>query len=110
MKRTYRYVEASGFVAVSADDGSMVEIPVFGGILKHPDVAQLRQLLLAPSVARKYAHEALRKAPWRALELFPREWLVARLREANLPDGRRRALEFMLDDEAASDRERRDRG
>ena len=101
MKRTYRFIEASGFVAVPSDDGSMVEIPIFAGILKHPDVAQLRELLVAPSVARKYAHEALRKAPWRALEQFPRQWLVARLHEANLPDGRRRALEFMLEDVAS---------
>jgi hypothetical protein len=80
------------------DDGGWrgVEVPVFAGILEHPDVDQLVELLRDPSVVRKYAHEALRKAPWTALRQFPRQWLLARLEEATLPEGRRRALEFML--------------
>jgi hypothetical protein len=97
VKRTYRFVEASATVASTTDDGGVVELPVFAGILKHPDVDQLALLLRDPAVARKYAHEALRKAPWSALRQFPRQWLLARLGEATLPEGRRRALEFMLE-------------
>jgi hypothetical protein len=95
MKRTYRFIEPSGVVACVIDDVPM-EIPVFGGILKHPTIEQLRELLADPDVVRRYACEALRKAPWNALRSFPRGLLIACLPVANLSDGRRRALELLL--------------
>lgn len=73
-----------------------LEVPVFAGILKHPTSEELAELLTDPAVVRKYTHEALRKAPWSALRRFPRDWLVACLRDAKLPDSRRRALELLL--------------
>ena len=97
MKRTYRFVEPSGTVTcVVAPGEPPLEVPVFGGILKHPTTEQLAELLTDPVVVRKYTLEALRKAPWSALRRFPRGWLIACLRDARLPDGRRRALELLL--------------
>ena len=40
--------------------------------------------------------QALRRLPWSALRRFPRTWLLACLPDADLTEGRRRALEFML--------------
>jgi hypothetical protein len=102
MKRTYRFVEPSGFVTCTTEDGEHVELPVVAGILKHPTLEQLARLLEDPVVARKYTHEALRRAPWSAVRRFPRAWLLAHLAEATLPEGRRRALELMLDVSPAS--------
>jgi hypothetical protein len=96
MKRTYRFVEACGVIGGTLEDGVRVELPVFGGILKHPTLQQLAGLLTDPAVARKYTREALRTAPWSALRRFPRWWLMTCLTHASLRDGRRRALEFML--------------
>jgi hypothetical protein len=90
-----RYVEACGVVVCHTDEGPLV-IPVVPGILKHPTTEQLFDLLRDVVVARKYTHEALRRAPWRALRAFPHTWLVTCLAGANVPVGRRRALEFML--------------
>ena len=50
MKRTYRYVEASGTVALTTEDGEIVEIPVVAGILKHLDIGQLTQMVRNPVV------------------------------------------------------------
>ena len=97
MKRTYRYAEPCGLVACTTEGGEHVEAPIFAGILKHPTVDQLAQLLTDPAVLRKYTAEALRKAPWSALRHFPRWWLIACLPNARLTIGRRQALEFMLD-------------
>jgi hypothetical protein len=105
VKRTYRYVEASGTVALTTEDGEIIEIPVVAGILKHLDVGQLTQMVRDPAVARKYTDEALRKAPWSALRRFPRPWLLARLKESKLPEGRRRALEFLLEGPGAGGRD-----
>ncbi len=96
MKRTYRFIEQSGSVACVIG-GVSLDVPVFGGILKHPTLDQLEGLLSDPVVVRKYAREALRKAPWCALRRFPRVLLIACLAQADLPDGRRRAVELMLD-------------
>lgn len=96
MKRTHRYVAAAGTVSCTIDGGEVIDVPVFGGILKHPDLDQLRELLRDPVVVRKYTHEALRRAPWSALQQFPRSWLLARLADAKLPAPRRHALDFML--------------
>jgi hypothetical protein len=96
VKRTYRYVEPAGVVACTMENGEVLPLPVFGGILKHPDIEQLKALLRDPKVVCKYTDLALRKAPWTALRLFPRGLLLARLDVAALPAGRRRALEFML--------------
>jgi hypothetical protein len=95
MKRTYRFIEPSGVVTCMVD-GAPVDVPVFGGILKHPTIEQLNELLTEPVVARKYTCEALRKAPWHALRRFPRALLITSLPVANIPDGRRRALELLL--------------
>jgi hypothetical protein len=65
---------------------------VFPGILKHPTVDELRELLKRPAVARKYTILAL----WQVLREFPRDWLEACLSEANLRAGRENALRFLL--------------
>ena len=95
MKRTYRFIEPSG-VVTCVIDGAPIVVPVFGGILKHPTIEQLRELLTEPVVALRYTCEALRKAPWHALRLFPRAFLIASLPQAGVSEGRRRALELLL--------------
>ncbi len=95
MRGNYRFVAAAGTVTCSID-GHSIELPMFMGVLKHPSVEQLRDLLLDPLIAGKYTREAIRKLPWNALRQFPRSWLVACLPGATLPEGRRRAVEFML--------------
>jgi hypothetical protein len=98
----HRFVEPHDTVVCRAEDGTTLAIPVVLGILKHPSAEQLSELLTDVVVVRKYTHEALRRAPWSALRRFPRDWLVSCIEGARLPDGRRRALEFMLRlDEAA---------
>lgn len=97
MKRSYRFVEPLGRVASLTEGGERLELPLFAGILKHPTTGQLAALLTEPPVARKYTLEALRKAPWSALRQFPRWWLIACLPHAHLPEGRRKAVQFMLD-------------
>ncbi len=96
MKRTYRFVESVGAVRCVLGVGREVTLPVFPGILKHPTVDELRELLQRPAVAQKYTVQALRKAPWQVLREFPREWLVACMTEAELRPGRQRALSFLL--------------
>lgn len=95
MKRIYRFVEPIGGVTCTVE-GQQIELPVFAGVLKHPSVDQLRELLADPVVADKYTRAALRKLPWSALRQFPRGWLITCLRHAQLSEGRRRAVEFML--------------
>lgn len=97
MKRTYRFVEMQGEVVTRIGDRSLT-LPIFPGVLKHPTVDQLAQLLEDPAVARKYTDEALRKASWNALRRFPRWWLLERLPAVALREGRRKALELMLSD------------
>lgn len=96
MKRTYRFVESVGTVQYAMGPDRKVTLPVFPGILKHPSVDELRELLARPAVARKYTILALRKAPWQVLREFPRALLEACLAEANLPAGRADALRFLL--------------
>jgi hypothetical protein len=96
MKRSYRYVKSVGTVQCSLGPGRTVTLPVFPGILKHPTVDELCDLLVKPSVARKYTILALRKAPWQVLREFPGDWLEACLVEANLRAGRANALRFLL--------------
>ena len=67
MRRTYRFVGSVGTVVCVVGPGREVELPVFPGILKHPMVDELRDLLARPSVARKYTILALRRAPWQVL-------------------------------------------
>lgn len=95
MKRTYSFITPRGVVACEVD-GVRVELPVFAGVLKHPTEEQLQALLRDPDNAHKYTREALRKLPWSALRRFPRDWLLACLPVTPLPEGRKRALEFML--------------
>jgi hypothetical protein len=90
-----RFVAPVGTVVCDVD-GEVLELPVFVGVLKHPDADQLRELLADPIVVHKYTCEALRRLPWSALRRFPRKWLAACLPRAGLPAGRRRAVEFML--------------
>ena len=96
MRRTYRQVEPQGVVVCTTESGELIEVPVFAGILKHPDSEQLRELLTDPVVVRKYTCEALRKAPWSALRRFPRAWLIDCMPHARLRSGRRRAFQFLL--------------
>lgn len=96
MKRTYRFIEPVGTVTCVID-GAPVDVPVFSGILKHPTIEQLCELLIEPVVVRRYTCEALRKAPWHALRRFPRSLLVECLPLATIPDGRLRALELLLE-------------
>ena len=96
MKRSYRFVESVGTVQCVMRSGRRITLPVFPGILKHPTVDELRELLLKPAVARKYTVAALRKAPWQVLREFPREWLEACLDDAYLRPGRAEAIRFLL--------------
>jgi len=96
VKRTFRWVKSVGTVQVALGPDHEITLPVFPGILKHPTVDELRDLLLNPAVARKYTVLALRKAPWQVLREFPREWLEACVVEADLRPGRESALRFLL--------------
>ena len=109
MKRTYRFIEPSG-VVTCVIDGAPVDVPVFGGILKHPTIEQLRELLTDPVVVHRYICEALRKAPWNALRGFPRTLLIACLPLANVPDGRRRGMVVDTRDPSGNDHDSRRRG
>lgn len=96
MKRTYYFVQPSGMAVCKLPSGRAVELPVVQGILKHPSSEALSHLLTDPEIARKYTIEALRIAPWQVLRLFPRDWLKECLSQSDLPEGRTRAVEFML--------------
>ena len=98
MKRTTRFVKSVGLVQCALADGEVIDLPVVPGLLKHLSVQGLQEALPDPVVARKYTLEALRKAPWQVVRLFPRPWLASCLKQAQLPPSRRKALEFMLAD------------
>jgi hypothetical protein len=74
--------------------------PVLGGLDQARRVERSLMnstaILVQPEVARKYTREALRKLPWDALRQFPHDWLRACLITSQLPEPRRRAVEFML--------------
>jgi len=70
---------------------------VVQGILKHPDSAQLRQLLRGSAdAAEKYTREALRCAAWPILRAFPGKWLLKHLDAAKVRPSRRKALRYLL--------------
>lgn len=95
MKRTYTFATAREVVRCVID-GVSVDLPLIVGVLKHPTEGQLRELLVTPAIARKYTREALKRLAWPGLRQFPRDWLRVCLDETPLPEGRRRALVFML--------------
>ena len=96
MKRTYRFVRSAGKVTCVLTSGQRIDIPVVQGILKHPRIESLRQLLKDPDAAFKYTREAIRIAPWQVLREFPRHWLHMVMKESDIRPGRVRALNFML--------------
>ena len=96
MKRTYKFVRSMGTVTCALPTGEEIELPVVQGILKHPRVESLREMLKNPDVARKYTREALEVAPWSVLREFPRPWLNSMMEEADIRPGRAKALLFML--------------
>ena len=96
MKRTYRFVKSVGTVRYALDTDHEVKLPIFPGILKHPSLDELPELLTRPAVARKYTVLALQKAPWQILREFPRALLEACLDDADLHPGRADALRFLL--------------
>ena len=96
MKRSLRYVEPASTVDVRLPDGTVLRIPVITGILKHLTQDRLLNLLQRPEVLRKYTREALRVAGWPVLRLFPHDWLLDNLPNANVPPGRAAAIRFLL--------------
>jgi hypothetical protein len=96
LKRTSHFVQPRGMVVCQVPGAGEVTLPVVQSIFKHATPEALFELLKDPQVARKYTLEALRVAPWPVLKLFPREWLKTCLHDADLSEGRTRALEFML--------------
>ena len=96
MKRSLRYVEHASTVDVMLHDGTRLQIPLIIGILKHPTQDRLPTLLQRPEVLRKYTCEALRIAAWPVLRLFPRDWLLDNLPNAQVRPGREAAIRFLL--------------
>ena len=96
MKRTVSFARCLGTVRFEAAPGDVYEIPLFPGIFKHAASGDLAELLSSPAAVRKYTQEALRTAAWPLLREFPRDWLRSCLPQAQLREGRRRALEFLL--------------
>jgi len=96
MKQNYDYVRSIGTITCRMPSGLDVTLPIVPGILKHPTPEMLQSLLVKPEVARKYTKEALRKASWPVLRLFPKAWLLHCLPEARLSPGRAAALNFLL--------------
>ncbi len=96
MKMGSQFARPRGTAVFRGSDGNPIELPVVQGILKHLDEHELARLLQDRDVALKYTLEALRIAPWPVLRHFPRSWLLECLPRAGLPEGRARAVEFML--------------
>ena len=96
MKQTIIFARSLGTVTCTMPSGQEVILPIVPGILKHPSSEMLPDLLSRPDVAHKYTLEALRKAAWPILRLFPKEWLRQCLSEANLSSSRAGALTFLL--------------
>ena len=96
MKQTCTFVRSMGTVTCTLASGQEIALPIVPGILKHPSPETLPRLLRNPAVARKYTIEALRKASWPILRLFPRDWLQQCLSEARLNPRQARALAFLL--------------
>jgi hypothetical protein len=96
MIRTCAFVRSIGVARCRLRTGEVLMIPVVPGLLKHPRARDLAGLLGDARVVRKYTREALKRAPWPVLRQFPHRWLKACMKDANLPRGRRLALQFML--------------
>lgn len=96
MKRTLSFSRPRGRVHCRLEDGRVLDLPVFRGILKHLADDQIPTLLQKPDVARKYTREAMRKAAWPLLREFPRDWLLECLPDVAAPPGRLDALRFLL--------------
>ena len=96
MKQTCVFVRSMGTITCRLPSGQDVTLPVVPGILKHPSPELLPDLLSNPDVACKYTVEALRKASWPILRLFPKEWLRQCIPDAHLRHGRADALAFLL--------------
>ncbi len=91
-----RYVERAPTEHVQLPDGTVLLIPVITGILKHLTQDRLMTLLQRPEVLRKYTREALRVTGWSVLRLFPRDWLLDNLPDADVRPGRAAAIRFLL--------------
>ncbi len=91
-----RYVERAATEHVRLPDGTVLLIPVITGILKHLTQDRLMTLLQRPEVLRKYTREALRVTGWSVLRLFPRDWLLDNLPDADVRPGRAAAIRFLL--------------
>jgi len=96
MKRTYTFVKKVGTLRYELSTGQEIDIPLFPGILKHLSVGDLTKSLNTPAALLKYTREALKSAPWPVLKEFPRSWLISCMDRAEIREGRRRALEFLL--------------
>jgi hypothetical protein len=96
MKQSYVFARSMGTVTCRMPSGQDVALPVIPGILKHPRPEMLPRLLVRPEVATKYTLEALRKASWPILRLFPKDWLRQCLPDARLRTTRTAALTFLL--------------
>jgi hypothetical protein len=96
MKRTYTFVKKVGSLRYELSTGQEIDIPLFPGILKHLSVGDLTKSLNTPPALLKYTREALKSAPWPVLKEFPRSWLISCMDRAEIREGRRRALEFLL--------------
>jgi len=91
------FARSFGTVGFEAAPGQVFQIPLFPGIFKHAAPGELAGLLTDAPTVRKYTCEALRIAAWPILREFPRDWLRACMPLVELPPGRLRALEFLLD-------------
>lgn len=96
MKRTCAFVRKTGTATFLSEACGSIEIPLFPGILKHLSVAELPRVVKSQDALRKYTGEALKSAPWPVLREFPLCWLRVCLGDIQLPEGRRRALEFLI--------------
>ena len=98
MRRTNRFVQSQGVAICRLSTGEEIRVPIVPGILKHPTVDELADLLEHPDVVRKYTITALCKAPWQVLRQFQRHWLRTCLpeAEAELNPRRARALVFLI--------------
>ena len=96
MRRTFHYPQSIGTVKLITPSGEEYYIPVFQGILKHPDPQSLINLLNNYSVIHKYTCEALKHASWPLLKQFPALWLKTCMNDVTLPSVRRKAIKFLL--------------
>lgn len=97
MKQTSYFVKPEGFVICTVGRRERVRLPVVQGILKHPDVAELRRLLRqGHHIAEKYTREALKCAAWPVLREFPGSWLLKVLEVTDMSPSRRKALRYLL--------------